>query len=121
MMMTYLFSLFLLIGTIQAKTVEVAICDSINYTYIDANDDGVFDSLMIIKGQDTTIQMLKKVLRKPNKIDYNQASFDVHLLNYNNTFNDAYFQIRLLLNGKVIGFYEHIMGRNELQYFEVGQ
>lgn len=111
--------LFLLVGSLQAKTVDVAICDSINYTYIDSNDDGVFDSLMIIKGQDTTVQMLKKVSRKPNKIDYNQASFDIHLLNYNNTFNDAYFQIRLLLNGKVIGFYEHIMGRNELQYFEV--
>lgn len=117
--MTYLFSLLLLIGTIQAKTVEVTICDHINYTYIDANDDGVFDTLMVCDDDKIEIRVLKQVESRPKKAEFNQASFDIHLLNYNNTFNDAYFQIRLLLNGKVTGYYEHIMGRNELQYFEI--
>lgn len=117
--MTYLFSLLLLVGTIQAKTVEVAICDSITYTYIDHDKDGVFDTLMVCNNDKIEIRVLKQVESRPKKTEFNQASFDIHLLNYNNTFNDAYFQIRLLLNGKVIGFYEHIMGRNELQYFEL--
>lgn len=119
MMMTYLFSLFLIVGTIQAKTIEVAICDHINYTYIDSDNDGVFDSMLKIKDGDTTVHLLRKVVRKPNKEVYEQSKLEVHLLNFNNTYEDAYFQIRVMLNGKVTGFYEHIMGRNELQYFEV--
>lgn len=111
--------MFLLVGTIQAKTVEVAISDHTTLTYIDSDDDGVFDSMLKVKENDTTLHLLRKVVRKPNKEVYQNSTLEIHLLNYNNTFNDAYFQIRVIKDGKVTGFYEHIMGRNELQYFEV--
>lgn len=110
--------IFFLATISYSKTIEIQISDNISYTYVDVNNDGVFDSLVKIKDNDSTVIMLNQVESKPSKVEFNHSVLEAHLLNYNNVFQDAYFQIRVVNNGKVTGYYEHIMGRNELQYFE---
>lgn len=108
--------ILLLFSTAQAKQVDVAINDNLSYTYIDSNEDGMFDSLIVHKNNETIVHVLNQVSSKPSKIEYNESTFDVRLINYNDSYRDAYFRINLIFNGKVIGYYEHNYGKKELIY-----
>lgn len=101
-------------------TVNLIDCkdDSLSVTYIDHDNDAVFDSLVI---NDCGL-LLKKPLSpemtvgKPNLEDYTNATFEVRLVNYNDLRNDAYFQVRLINQDTIYGYWEHVMGSYKLEW-----
>ena len=114
--MKYLLILFLLICSTSAKDIEIKINKDLSYTYIDNNEDGIFDSLLTVNGKDITVHILNQFESRPNKTEYNIGILELGILNYSDSFKDAYFHIRLKVRGKFIGYYEHNFKKKELTY-----
>lgn len=115
-MKTLLFILTL--STLTAKEFTVKLTDCISVTYIDKNEDATFDSLIIDECGMITRLKLKDTLTvgKPDIEDYTNGTFEVRLVNYNNFHNDAYFQVRLVNQDTIYGYWEHIMGSYKLEW-----
>ena len=101
--------------TLGAVEITINISDDMSYTYIDNNNDGLFDSLKVIdKGELSLIKL--EIVEYPSLRSWEDAEYlyEVRLVNYNYVRRDAYFQIRLKMNDKIVGYYEHIMGKEQL-------
>lgn len=115
-MKTLLFILTL--STLTAKEFTVELTDCISVTYIDKNEDATFDSLIIDECGMITRLKLKDTMTvgKPDIEDYTNGTFEVRLVNYNDFHNDAYFQVRLVNQDTIFGYWEHVMGSYKLEW-----
>ena len=118
--MTYLFSFLLLISTITAKEIEVVYNDTCSYTYIDGNNDGRFEAVIVKNGESYEVKKIKKTIRRPNVKIYQKSKLSYRLVNYNDRWNDITFRIEMVYKGEVIGFWEKYYGRFEMKYKEIG-
>lgn len=83
-------------------------------TYYDDDLDGVFDRLVI---NDCGMEYEEKLKPSNTKggpdlelYKHKNTWFEIRLKNYNDFRSDAYFQVQVLHKGKVLGYWEHIMG-----------
>ena len=119
-MKTLLFILTLSTLTAKEFTVKLIECrtDSLTVTYIDKDNDAIFDSLIINDCGMVTKLRLKETMTvgRPELEDYTNGTFEVRLVNYNDFHNDAYFQVRLVNQDTIYGYWEHTMGSYKLEW-----
>lgn len=118
--------LILLVTTISLfaqKTAEVKIAkcnnsQTFDMSYIDYNEDGVFDMLIINKcGNKSVIKLSPSQTEgKPNIELYKESTFDIRLKNYNHIRQQAYYRIYVMHKTGELGYWEHVMGSHKLTW-----
>lgn len=117
----FLILLFTSVGLFAQKTVEVEFtkCDNnqtFGVTYIDYNEDAMFDTLIINECGDTSIVALNSFHTegKPNVELYKESKLQIRLKNYNHVRKQSYFRVYVVHDNKELGYWEYVMGSQQL-------
>lgn len=121
----FVITLLIIATTSKSKVFEVKVYNCYgndqkgSMVFIDSNNDAIFDTLKIHDCGYVFTEVLdstQTVGQPPLNIYKGYVKFNPIIIHHDEEKDDVYFQVQLIYDSKIIGYWERLMGSNTLYW-----